>query len=567
MTWSKKRKVKKIWKSKEISPEDIFIDALNLSELDEGRFEGRLEKPLSKLAGIALVLVFFIIAGTFVGRSFLLQIVEGSEFKKRSEENRLRYEILFANRGIIYDRNGEPLVWNESHGTSSLPFSRRVYTASEGFAHVLGYVDSPKKDASGIYYQEKYIGKEGVEGQFDIFLSGENGYRLIEENARQQELSRSSLIPPQNGDSLDLSIDKKVQEHLYRAIRDTSNEVGFTGGAGGLMNINTGEMIALTSFPEFDPQIMSSGEDAKAVAEFLTDDANPFLNRMISGLYTPGSTVKPYVAIGALEEKIISPEKQIESTGALVIPNPYYPNNPTIIRDWKVLGWLDMREAIAMSSNVYFMQIGGGFQGQKGIGIKNIEKYSRMFGLGERSGIDLGGEVEGVIPNPKWKESVFGEEWVLGDSYNTSIGQYGFQITPIQLLRAVSGIANGGNLIEPTILADKRATSKPIGVSKNTLLIIHDGMRGAVEYGTASAINVNYEDFAAKTGTAELGVSKSQVNSWISGFFPYEDPKYAFVVVMERGPRSNLIGASSVARRFFDSLYEEYPEFFSKSAK
>ncbi|MCX6751728.1 MAG: penicillin-binding transpeptidase domain-containing protein [Candidatus Nomurabacteria bacterium] len=299
---------------------------------------------------------------------------------------------------------------------------------------------------------------------------------------------------------------------------------------------------------------------------YLDDKRKVFLDRTISGLYTPGSIVKPFFAMGALTENVIDPYKKILSTGSISIPNPYFPNQKTVFKDWRVQGWVDMRQAIAVSSDVYFYEIGGGFESQKGLGIVNIEKYARLFGIGGKTGIDLPDEKGGVIPSPEWKIKNFkGEPWRVGDTYHTVIGQYGFQVTPMEMLRAVSAIANYGTLVTPHyILGDK---TKEIAISKIDLKkeyfdVVHEGMRQSVLAGTSTAVNVPYVQVASKTGTAQVGVSKTKVNSWIIGFFPYENPKYAFTIMMESGPSSGGVGASSIMRQLLDWMSINTPEYF-----
>ncbi len=321
----------------------------------------------------------------------------------------------------------------------------------------------------------------------------------------------------------------------------------------------------MTSFPEYDPEIMSQGSNKSLISEYLTDARNPFLDRVVSGQFIPGSIMKPFIAVGALEENIIDPLKQIHANGQITIPNRYNPSNPTIFKDWKVHGWVDMRKAIAVSSNVYFFAIGGGYEDQKGIGIANIEKYIRGFGFGTKTGIDVLGEKEGTIPSPEWKAKMFEEgDWRIGDTYNSSIGQYGFQVTPIQAVRAVAGIANGGVLVTPTVLLDNPVNDKKTTVipyADRSMQIVREGMRQGVLEGTASGLNIPGVNAAAKTGTAELGVSKQEVNSWVMGYWPYENPRYAFTVLMEKGPRANQVGATYVMRQTLEwmTLYaEEY---------
>ena len=226
-----------------------------------------------------------------------------------------------------------------------------------------------------------------------------------------------------------------------------------------------------------------------------------------------------------------------------------------------------MRRALAVSSNVYFFSIGGGYQDQKGMGISNIEKYSKMFGFGSPTGIDLFGEVIGNVPSPKWKSEVFDDEvWRLGDTYNSSIGQYGFLITPIQAVRAIASIANGGVLKQPTIKFNNfnsKGDQKINDIDQNKLKIIKEGLRLAVTEGTAIGLSMPGIEVAAKTGTAELGTTKQEVNSWVIGYFPYQNPKYAFVVTMESGPRSNQIGATYVMRQLFEWMYIYTPEYLN----
>ena len=279
----------------------------------------------------------------------------------------------------------------------------------------------------------------------------------------------------------------------------------------------------------------------------LTDPRAPLLNRVLSGLYTPGSLVKPFVATIALENHVITPEKQILSTGSISVPNPYNPSKPSVFKDWKAHGWVDMRHALAVSSDVYFYEVGGGFQDQPGLGIAAIERGLRSFGIGELTGIALPGEVPGTIPNPEWKAENFdGERWLLGDTYITSIGQYGFQMTLLQLLRGVSSIASGGNLVTPQIEAGKTGTTKRVPVDDASLSVVRDGMRLAVTEGTAQALSVYGIKVSGKTGTAEIGARKEFTNSLVIGFFPSDHPKYAFAVVMERGKAGTLQGAPSV---------------------
>ena len=325
-----------------------------------------------------------------------------------------------------------------------------------------------------------------------------------------------------------------------------------------------------TSYPEYDPLVLSFGKDSEKIQGYLKDKRKVFLDRAISGLYAPGSIVKPFFALGALAEKIIDPYKEILSTGSIAIPNPYVKGAETVFKDWKAHGWTDMSEAIAVSSDVYFYAIGGGFESQKGLGITNLNKYARLFGIGEKTGVDLPDEKSGNIPSPEWKLKTFkNDPWRIGDTYHTAIGQYGFQVTPLEMARATAALANGGTLVTPHFINndDREALVKQIVDEKildSHYTSVREGMREAVTYGTAATMNVPFVDVAAKTGTAQVGISKNKVNSWVIGFFPYENPKYAFTVMMESGPAVGTVGAAPIMRQLLDWMAIYTPEYFDK---
>ena len=544
----------------EIAPDEIFLDSHNLPNFDVHQFEGRIEKPISKRIVIYLGIFFTLIGCIFIWRIGVLQIEKGEVFAQRSENNRLQHTPIFSERGIIYDRNGIELAWN-SPGDDVFP--SRSYVDYPGMSHVIGYIGYPARDKKGVYYQTEFIGKDGVEYYYNSKLNGSNGLKIIETDALMNVKSESVVKPPVDGENLTLTIDSAVQSKLYEFMKRLSVERGFSGGAGVIMDVETGDLLAIASFPEYSSFILSDGENRSAIRGFQTDIRKPFLNRAVSGLYTPGSTVKPFIAIAALNEKIITPEKKILSTGSISIQNPYYPDLKSVFTDWKAHGLVNIKDALAVSSNIYFYEVGGGFEDQKGLGISKIEKYVRMFGLGEVTEVDLPGEVNGIIPNPKWKAENFGgEQWRIGDTYNTSIGQYGFQVTPLQLVRGIAAIANNGKLLSPHIVKGLKTNFSIIKeIDQSSFDVVKSGMRQAVTDGTAKGLNIPQVKVAAKTGTAEVGTSKKFVNSWIVGFFPYENPKYAFTVVMEKGPRHNTVGGLFVMRQLLEWMSINTPEY------
>ncbi len=560
----------------EINPDEIFLDSSNLPDFDMHQFEGRIETPIRKRAVILIGFFFFVVGGLFAGKLWNVQVRDGASFRVIADNNHLREVPLFSERGVILDRNGVPLAWNSTFPEEEeKPFFRREYIKKPGFAHVLGYVAYPSRDKAGNYYRVDFEGKDGVEQRYDATLQGVSGMKIMETDALGGVRSENVVRAGVDGGTLTLTIDSRIQEIMHREIASLAARVGFTGGAGVMMDVRTGEVIALTNYPEYDPNILSNGKEGDAIHAYVRSRGLPFLNRAVSGLYTPGSIVKPFVALAALNEGVITPEKHILSTGSISVQNPYDPSKKTVFRDWKAHGLVAVRDALAVSSDVYFYEVGGGFGDQKGIGIEKIKAYMNLFGVGTQTGIDLDGEKLGLIPTPEWKQSVFNDPWRVGDTYITAIGQYGFQVTPIQMARAIAAVASDGLLTEPHIVRSvARDTSAgtriallydvhKIGyIEQEYFTIVKEGMRQAVTAGTAQGLSVPFVKVAGKTGTAEIGAKKQFVNSWIVGFFPYESPRYVFTVVMEHGPHTNLVGGTYVMRQVLDWMGKNTPEYF-----
>jgi penicillin-binding protein 2 len=563
----KRSEVRYDQREKDIDPDEILLDSSNLPNFDTHQFEGRLEKSISSRSIFIFATVIILIIIIFVFRIGNLQINNGSYYFTKSENNRLRSSLVFAKRGVISDRIGTKLVWN-TENLEKNSFALRKYIPLDGFAHVLGYIKYPQKDKAGFYYTDVISGKEGgVEKFYNTELAGKNGSMITEVDALGNIQSENIMIAARDGKDINLTIDTGVQQNMYQAISDLAKRVGFTGGAGIIMDVNSGEVLAMTSYPEYNSQILTDGVDTKTIDDYFNNTKkSSLLDRVIDGLYAPGSTVKPYMAFAALNENIIDPYTNILSTGSISIPNPYDASKPTVFKDWKAHGYVDMKKALAVSSDVYFYEIGGGFENQKGLGIINIDKYMKMFGFGESLTAPFFSGAAGIVPTPEWKKKTFESDpdWRVGNTYHTSIGQYGFQVSPIQMVRAVSSLANGGKLIQPKILlGDNAGEIINLNLNQSYLKIVKDGMRDGVvkDYGVAKGLNSVDYSVAAKTGTAELGAYKQFVNSWITGFFPYENPKYAFVIIMEKGPVANTTGALSAMRQVLDYMAINKPEY------
>ncbi len=547
-------------KSNSVNPDEIFLDSSNLPSFNKDQFEGRIETPISKLSLTVLKYIFLVIAVVFIYRAVILQINNGSYYADRALNNNLKKEVIFAHRGVISDRNDVPLAWNEESTTDA--YDKRIYIDGGGFAHLLGFVKYPGKDSSGNFYSYYILGQDGIEKYYDEKLRGANGAKLTEVTVKGVIESQSTLEPPQNGEKINLSIDSEVEQELYRQIESAAENSGFVGGAGVIMDVHTGEVIAMASYPDYNSNIMSDGTDRSKIVEYLQGKRQPFLDRVITGLYAPGSIIKPFIALGILQEKIINPIKEIFTIGYLSLPNPYNPDNPTIFKDWKNHGSVDMRRALAVSSDVYFYITGGGFMGQKGLGIDKIDEYVFKFLFGESTSGFFEGP-DGTVPTQEWKKETFdGEAWSVGNTYHTAIGQYGFQVTPLQIARAMTGIATEGTIVEPVIIKDEQGKKTPVEkIDKQNYKIVKEGMRQAVTDGTAIALNIDGVEVAAKTGTAELGSAKSKVNSWVEGFFPYDEPKYVFALVLENGPTTYKVSAMQTMGRTITAMRDNGLEY------
>ncbi|MDB5224550.1 MAG: penicillin-binding protein 2, penicillin-binding protein 2 [Candidatus Adlerbacteria bacterium] len=546
----------------EIDPDEIFIDSSNLPEFNKDQFEGRIERPINQRTLGAAAGVMALILLSLMVRAVNLQIVHGASYAQRAIDNQLAQTTIFADRGIITDRNGLILASNDRVSVTD-DFAARIYSSYRGISHTVGYVKSPAKDSSGTYFRKEFDGMDGVEEVYNTKLAGQNGLKLTETDARGKVVSESTIQPPTAGEELHLSVDAKLTQGLYDVLVKTAQASGFQGGAGVMIDVQTGEIVAMASYPEYSSQAVTNGDKA-AIAALNSSKNQPFLNRAIDGLYAPGSIVKPIMGIAVLTEGVISPDKQILSTGQISLPNPYDPAHPSIFKDWRANGWVNVRQAIAVSSDVYFYAVGGGYQDQKGIGIDNIDKYLQMFGYGVKTGIEGFTEPTGNIPTPAWKEANFdGDPWRIGDTYHTAIGQYGMQVTPLQAARSAAAVANNGKMLVPTLIASSTPKFTQLNLPANNFEIVREGMRMGVTEGIAQAVKFDFVHVAAKTGTAQIGTHNQFLNSWMIGFFPYEKPKYAYAIVLERGPAGTLIGASATVGQFFLWMRDNTPQYFA----
>ena len=535
----------------EIAPDEIFLDSSNTPEFNRERFEGRIEKPLPRSSFFLLAAGFTALFAILVARAADLELANGSAYAAESAHNSLNVAAIFAPRGIITDVHGVVIAENVARADGTV---ERHY-AVPSLSQVIGYVSYPKKDANGVYYETSERGITGLEAGYNSLLTGKNGQMLAETDALGDVRSSGTIVPAEEGGTLRLSVDADLQQRFDAALSDTARAHGFIAGGGVVMDVSSGAVRAIVSYPSYDSNVMSGGGPASTIAGYNTDPGHPFIDHATQGVYAPGSIVKPLVASGALTDGVITPNTVINDPGYLSLPDPYHPGKKFIYKGWKALGQLDVRSAIAWSSDVFFYEVGGGFPGQKGLGVSRLDYWYRQFGLGTTTGIALPGEAAGLIPTPEWKQRVFNEPWYTGDTYFTAIGQYSMQVTPLQMARAAAAVANGGRLYTPELLADAAPAYTIVPASADAFATVRSGMRLGVTGALAQAINFPYVSVAAKTGTAQTGTKNQYDNSWVIGFFPYEHPRYAFAVVLERGPSGEGEQAVNVMAALFSSLH------------
>ena len=450
--------------------------------------------------------------------------------------------------------------------------TKRDYLEGPYFSHLIGYtgkvsVDNLKIDS--YYSLLDFIGKDGLEAQYEKELRGAPAKIAVSVNSNNTVLKTLVAKEAQPGNNLILNIDGDLQKLLTDALTEKMADTGSPAAAAVVINPKSGEILSLVSLPSFDNNLFNGNLSDKTYNTLVSDKNQPFFNRAISGTYASGSTIKPFMAAAALNENIVSPDYKVDDTlGYITIPNQYNPDMSYIFRDWKAHGFVDMRRAIAVSANVYFYVIGGGYKNIKGLGIDRIDKYFRLFGFGSLLGIDLPGETGGLVPNPAWKKATKKESWFTGDTYNVSIGQGDVLVTPLQLTAAISIIANNGILYKPKVVSKITDASgnivkefspeiiRNINIDGQKLQIVREGMRGAVTEGSVYFLNDLPIKVAGKTGTAQVTNTFRKTNAWFTGFAPYDNPEIALAIVVE-GAGEGSTAAVPVAKKVFQWYYNQ----------
>lgn len=493
--------------------------------------------------------------------------------------NEFSYEPIIVAENLTHEQAIRIKIESYSAQGMSLGIdTRRDYFTGDaiGLSHILGYIgrigkNELKNQDSNDYNATDSIGKIGLEAQYEDILKGKKGKEQIEVDSFGRKKQKLAYVEPLPGDNLILTIDYNIQKKLEDALTLELKKNNKKKGSAIAMDPRTGEILAMVSFPSFDNNIFSKGISEMEFETLLKDPNYPLFNRSIKGLYPSGSTIKPVIALAALEEEIVNSRTSIVSVGGIKVSKWFFP-------DWKTGGHgpTNITKAIAESVNTYFYFIGGGYENFKGLGVEKITKYASLAGVGKITGIDLPGEEEGLLPNEEWKKKVKNEAWYIGDTYHMAIGQGDILVTPLQVVHWTAMIANGGTLYTPHLvrkitreddsIIQKIDTIKLHGdiFSSENIKIIQEGMRETIRTGSAKNLLDLPIKVAGKTGTAQWSTN-SQDHAWFTSFAPYENPTIVLTILIEEGGEGST-AAVPVSKNFYEwwSSYDAFAKNVDK---
>jgi len=555
-----------------------------------------------------LMILAVLIVGIYTAYLFNLQVIRGLEYQKKAVSIARQVERIPAQRGEIYDRSYNlPLVLNvdsfalvvtpaeipanmrdtvfsklatvldvpldevqkkippsyyklfqpveisnsvgqdiivriaeridEFPGVSWYSRPKRNYLESGSFSHLIGFVGDISRDELKVYYNKGYqagdiIGKAGVERQYDSLLRGKDGrqFKTVDVHGRNVASGSRDVEPPQMGKNIVLTIDRPTQILAEKALGDRI-------GSMVVLKPATGEILAMASWPSFSANKIIDKGGNNEYARLLADPRTPLIERAIQSSYPPASTFKTIMSTAIIEEKAIPLQEKVLCTGEISYGD-------RVFRCWihkPGHGWLNLEGALAQSCDVYFWEVA-----KDRLGIERMVTYSREFGFGQATGIDLPGEVAGFVPTPQWKERQFHEKWLGGDTLNMAIGQGYLLVTPLQLADMMAMVVNEGVIYRPHVLQEVRdprdgsilmkTTPEALiasSISKDTFKTVKEYLRGVIVNGTAHyPVNTRVVNVAGKTGTAEVGLA-DRWHSWFVGYGPVDatNPEDIIIVV------------------------------------
>jgi len=466
--------------------------------------------------------IFLLFLSLFIGfavllfRLFWLQIIKGDYYRLLSDENRIKIQELAAPRGVLYDREGNVLVRNRPEG--------REYVYGLELAHVTGYIGeaSAEEIKTGKWKLGDILGKFGLEKYYDLKLRGESGGVLVETDVDGKVIREISRQEPKPGEDLKTNIDSEIQKKAIELLASKKGAIVAT--------TPKGEVLILASSPSFDPNVFTlktAKDQSQKIESIFSNPDQPFFNRAITGLYPPGSTFKIVTSTAGLEEAKIDANTLIEDTGQIKVGIWTF-GNWYFNQYGKTEGMVDLVKALKRSNDIYYYRVG------ELLGISKLANWANYFGFGRETGIDLGGEVGGLVPTPEWKTENKDEAWYLGDTFITAIGQGDLLTTPLQVNMMTNVIASGGLLCQPTLLQSEQEKCEQLKIDKENLELVRKGMTEVCsEGGTAWPFFDFKPQVACKTGTAEYGDPKGKTHAWFTVFAPVDNPEIVVTVLLE----------------------------------
>lgn len=483
------------------------------------------------------------------------------EIKKKAEAQGLDYPqaILITDK---IDRDKALSLDEKSRETVGFLVDTnpsREYLDGSLLSHFLGYIgriSAEEVKSHPDYQSTDYIGKNGLEKAYERDLKGQDGSEQVEVDASGHQVRSLASADAQPGNSLVLSVDSGLEKKMAEYLKAELDHAGSARGVAIAMDPSTGQVLGAVNYPSYDNNLFAKGIGQDDYQKLLNDPNKPLFNKATTGGYPVGSTIKPFVSAAALQEGVINQSTTVTDKGKLDVPNQYNPSIVYTFKGWKPegLGVVNVVRALTWSSDIFYYMVGGGFEQFRGLGITKLLNYYHLFGFGRKTGIDIADESAGAVPNPDSKKARTGEGWFVGDTYNLSIGQGDLRATPLQLLVATSAIANGGTLYKPHLAKEvispdgalvrqiKPEVTAASIIKPDYLKIVQQGMRGAVEEGTACCkfkgeVPVSV---AGKTGTAETSSEgfdgknpRTKPHAWFTAYAPADNPKIAIVVLIE----------------------------------
>jgi len=492
---------------------------------------------------------------------------EISQIPAGDTEAKIEHDGLFSVEPIVLKENlprdealGLIAKYSDTPGVEVAARPNREYDSTSSLGHFLGYIgkiSAEELEKHPDYKMTSWIGKSGLELNYEEVLKGEVGKEQIEVDSRGRIQRSLASVEPKPGNNIHLGIDLEFEKAIAEALEEKIKEKSVTSGVVVAIDPRDGTVLGMVSAPYYDNNLFAKA-NPEEYKKLIDDPNKPLVNRAVSGIYPSGSTIKPFIASAGLQEKIISENTTINDPGEIKVGEWVFP-------DWKAHGSVAVRKAIAESCDVFFYSVGGGWDKIKGLGADKMKEYLDDFGFGKKTGIDIPGEVEGLIPTPDWKKKVKKEAWYLGDNYHLAIGQGDFLTTPIQLANATAAVANGGELLKPHLVTketdSKGNTTKEISkdvvksdfIDSYNNLVVREGMRQTITSGSARSLNDLPFTVAGKTGTAQFD-NTERLHAWFTAFAPYENPEIALVVLVEAGGEGSDT-AVPVARKILEWFF------------